>query len=533
MEEDLEKEVRGGDAPKDTDSQTGNDVGTESREEPVPASGGKGKTVARIILLMLGNAVVIAGIWQAILFDGISVAAMIFQLKVPMEGADGGNFKSLAIAMAIGIPVATAIEFLLGNWWRRKVKKNRFLKFFRDRKVLCAGLWFALAAVVVLARMQVFSYLWLVIRPSTIYEEYYAEVEMDKIKAPEKKRNLIYIYLESMENSYADPSVGGLSEQNLIPYLSELSLKEGESFSADGKLNGLEPVEGAVWTCGSLVSQSSGVPLIVPIDGNSMGRGYKEFLPGAVTIGEVLDHFGYQEVFMQGSAVEFAGTDLFLKSHGNYQIRDYNYYNRNYRLPVANYFVWWGFEDFRLYEYAKEEITRVSQDDRPFAVTIMTIDTHFTGGYTCPLCGKEFKTGYDNVIRCADCQVKEFLSWLKEQDFYENTTVVIVGDHPTMDSKYYRQLSKGNDKYNRRAYAVVLNSAVDYTLGKTRRYGAFDMFPTTLAAMGFTIEGDRLGLGVNLYSGEKTLVEQYGLKKLNKELVKHSKYYDRHIIEGK
>ena len=42
-----------------------------------------------------------------------------------------------------------------------------------------------------------------------------------------------------------------------------------------------------------------------------MGGGYKEFLPGAVTIGEVLDHFGYQQVYMQGSKIEFAGTDLF------------------------------------------------------------------------------------------------------------------------------------------------------------------------------------------------------------------------------
>ena len=502
MEEDKEKEVLEGGALEDGGNQSENEPETDNvkKEEVSERKDTKGRIIARILLLALGNAVLIAGVWQAILFDGISVAAMIFQLKVPMEGADGGNFKSLAIAMAIGIPVMTAILYLIGNLWRKKVKKNRVFKYFRDRKVLTAGMWFALAAIVILARMQVFSY-------------------------------LIYIYMESMENSYADKSVGGLADQNRIPYLTELALKEGENFDADGKLNGLERVEGAVFTCGSLVSQSSGVPLILPIDGNSMGKGYKEFLPGAVTIGEVLDHFGYQEVFLQGSAVEFAGTDLFLKDHGSYAVRDYNYYNRNGRLPQLNYFVWWGFEDFRLYEFAKEEITRVSKEDRPFAVTIMTIDTHFTGGYECPLCGHEFKNGYDNVIRCADCQIKEFLAWAKEQDFYENTTIVIVGDHPTMDSKFYRQLSKGDDKYVRRAYAVVLNSAVEYTLGKTRRYGAFDMFPTTLAAMGFEIEGNRLGLGVNLYSDEKTLVERYGLKKLNKELLKHSKYYDKHIIE--
>ena len=36
--------------------------------------------------------------------------------------------------------------------------------------------------------------------------------------------------------------------------------------------------------------------------------------------------------------------------------------------------------------------------------------------------------------------------------------------------------------------------------------------------MGVDIDGNRLGLGVNLYSGDKTLIEKYGLKKCQKEL---------------
>ncbi|MBO4695936.1 MAG: LTA synthase family protein [Lachnospiraceae bacterium] len=518
MKQDVPEETKQEEIIEDADRK--NEKKTETR----------GKKIARIVLLALGNAVIIAGVWQAILFNGVSVAAMLFQLTVPMEGADGGNFFSLNIAMAIGIPLMTTAEVLFGNWWRKKTTR---LGFFRKRKVLCAGIWFALAAVVILARMKVFSYLWLVVHPSTIYEENCVAVDMDKIKAPEKKRNLVYIYMESMEVTYADRDSGGIADENRIPYLTELSQTFGESFSADGKLNGLEPVEGAVWTCGSLVTQSSGIPLIIPVGHNAMEKNYKEFLPGAVTIGEVLEHFGYQQVYLQGSKIEFAGTDKFLKSHGNYAIRDYNYYNRNHKLPADDYFVWWGFEDFRLYEFAKEEITRLSMNNVPFAVTLMTIDTHFTGGYTCPLCESRFKNSYDNAIYCADRQLRDFFGWLAAQDFYDNTTVVIVGDHPTMDSMYYRELANGKTDYQRKAYAVIINGAVQYKLGKTRDYSALDMFPTTLAAMGFEIEGNRLGLGVNLYSAEPTLVERYGLENLNKELLKHSKYYNKHIIEGR
>jgi phosphoglycerol transferase len=58
-----------------------------------------------------------------------------------------------------------------------------------------------------------------------------------------------------------------------------------------------------------------------------------------------------------------------------------------------------------------------------------------------------------------------------------------------------------------------------------REFGTFDMFPTTLAAMGATIEGNRLGLGTNLFSTEKTLTEIYGFERLDEELSLRSDFY--------
>ena len=52
-----------------------------------------------------------------------------------------------------------------------------------------------------------------------------------------------------------------------------------------------------------------------------------------------------------------------------------------------------------------------------------------------------------------------------------------------------------------------------------------DLFPTTLAALGCTIEGDRLGLGVNLFSMEPTLAERWGFEKFDRELSKASDFY--------
>ena len=60
-----------------------------------------------------------------------------------------------------------------------------------------------------------------------------------------------------------------------------------------------------------------------------------------------------------------------------------------------------------------------------------------------------------------------------------------------------------------------------------------DLFPTTLASLGYTIDGDRLALGTNLYSGKKTLVEKYGKEKVDDEFEKKSEYYNQKIIDGK
>ena len=56
-----------------------------------------------------------------------------------------------------------------------------------------------------------------------------------------------------------------------------------------------------------------------------------------------------------------------------------------------------------------------------------------------------------------------------------------------------------------------------------------DMFPTTLGAMGVNIEGNRLGIGTNLFSDSKTLAEEMGIDKLNTELKKNSAYYYQYI----
>lgn len=160
---------------------------------------------------------------------------------------------------------------------------------------------------------------------------------------------------------------------------------------------------------------------------------------------------------------------------------------------------------------------------------MLTVDTHFEDGYICPLCGEEHgENQYGNVMSCASRQVVDFVNWVKEQPYYENTTIVIVGDHLTMDSDFCNTVSRS---YQRGVYNTIINAPIEPIYEKNRVVATMDMFPTTLAALGVEIEGNRLGLGTNLFSELPTLAEQFGIEKLNQEIRKRSIFYEQ--IAGK
>ena len=172
-------------------------------------------------------------------------------------------------------------------------------------------------------------------------------------------------------------------------------------------------------------------------------------------------------------------------------------------------------------------LTEISQQAQPFAFTMLTADTHHIGGYVCQYCKNSHAEQYENVIECSSRQVDAFVKWLQEQPFYENTTVIIAGDHPSMDHGYFSRVT--TDDYKRHMYNCFLNSAADTQNIKNRQFCAYDMFPTTLAAMGCTIDGDRLGLGTNLLSATPTLLEATN-GAIAGEFHKNSAYYTSHFF---
>ena len=175
-------------------------------------------------------------------------------------------------------------------------------------------------------------------------------------------------------------------------------------------------------------------------------------------------------------------------------------------------------------------MTKIAAQDQPFAFTLQTIDTHMPDGYLCPDCPDSFPEQYENVFACASSQAAAFVQWIQEQPVYENTTVILCGDHLSMDKGYFQRNNLENAR--RRVYNCIINGAAQTENTQNRVFTPMDMFPTTLAAMGCEIEGNRLGLGTNLYSDMPTLAERMGLEQLDQELNRSTlPYMFRFLLE--
>ena len=458
--------------------------------------------------------------WMFATWTNLSMDELVYHLTAPLDGTNTDMIWDYVRVCAVPTILVIFFLILILIAWRKKEKVHLFRGIIN---------LVALVGIIVMlgytwTELGVGDYLKDQNTESKFIEDEYVDPTDVEVVFPEQKRNLIYIFLESMETTYSDVDDGGAFDENVIPELTEIAQTNEDFSGADPKLNGGYSLAGTTWTMGAMFAQTSGLPLNISISANDMDT-QDSFFPGVTTLGDILSDAGYTQTLLIGSEAQFGGRKLYFQEHGNYEMEDYSYAIENGLIP-SDYKVWWGYEDQKLFEFAKEKLLQLSQGDEPFNLTMLTVDTHFEDGYVCEQCPTEYDTQYSNVMACSSRQVGEFLKWIQQQDFYENTTIVISGDHPTMDSDYCAEIDQEGN-YDRRVFTAYINAAAYAQDQQERTYSTFDNFPTTLAALGVQIDGDRLGLGTNLFSGTKTLLEEFGNSKVNAELKKKSEFIEK------
>ena len=509
-------------------------------------SGGKKHIVIKIVsvaLAALGTALFTATVWGIDTFGNLTPDQMIINLLSPTEGASSEVMDTLFYGPVYQTALVTLFFALFAFSGRSFVyhikdkdiklitpKIRRIISLIMALVMLFGGLAYGVREFRLVNLFKMYFV------QSDFIDTNFADPREVKMQFPDKKRNLVFIYLESMENSYLSTSQGGYMDEDLLAPLTELA-EEGFSFSHLEKgFGGPVTTTGCNWSVASMVNMKTGLPMKVPTGGNSYGSP-GGFLPGAVTLGDILAAEGYEQSLMFGATATFGGLKYFYEMHGNYNICDYDAAVEKGLIP-QNYFVWWGYEDDKLYEFAKDEITRLYETGKPFNFVMETADTHFPDGYVSPNTPMTRESQYANVIAYSASEVTKFVRWIQEQPFYDNTTIILIGDHLSMDKTFFANF---DSDYLRTTFNLILNPAPELKSVSEERFhnrwwANFDMFPTTLASMGVKIDGDKLGLGTNLFSDKETLFEENGGREgwqmINKEFGYGSKLYNETILDG-
>lgn len=436
------------------------------------------------------------------------------------------DLTALYIGLKICIPIIIVLSIVLYavfydiSFGKIKAKFYPFKFMNKHRKVFIIIL-FIISFIMLLQCIESINYIIDISSKSDLIEKEYVDPKKTKVTFPDEKKNLIVISVESLEYSLFTKSQNGIWDYEVIPELHDL-LEDKDSITFNQK-KGMYMLQGSSYTTSSVVANNSAVP--IKVGPERIGYSKDNYMSGAYTLGELLEKEGYTNEVISGAATAFGSMNLFYEQHGNFNIIDPDTLDKNgYKMSKSDRGNW-GFNDKYIFEIAKDRLDTLSKDDKPFNLQLVTIDTHFVDGFVGDYSETKYSRQYENAYATTSKLIYDFVGYVKSQPYYEDTVIVILGDHLAMQSNFIN-----NRMFDDRTIYFCIIDPDNREYKRDRIYTALDTYPTIVSLLNGNIEGDRLGLGVNLFSHEKTLAEEYGVKKLDKELRKKSEFYDKIIL---
>lgn len=346
--------------------------------------------------------------------DGIN-AATLYHLRSDMEGAGVGDFGHY-IAVFVVLVLASLLPLAL-------------LRFKRLRRARHGTAVFAGFSAVLLATLLVSPLFHDALRIHQQLRPVDYSVVAPEYTVPSRplaqRRNIVWIYAESLERTYLDDAVF----PGLMPNIQRLA--------ADAlDFRGIASAEGSGWTIAGLVASMCGVPLTTAQgDENSMGRMHR-FLPEAVCLADYLKQQGYRNHYLGGANGQFAAKREFLASHGFDEVHDLAWFKQ--RNIAARHFSNWGVHDDVLLEEAFKRFVQLSQAGLPFMLTTLTMDTHHPAGHLPVACKDvRYRSEYGDIgllkaLKCSDRLISRLVDRIRSSEYADNTVVVVASDHLAM-----------------------------------------------------------------------------------------------------
>ena len=219
------------------------------------------------------------------------------------------------------------------------------------------------------------------------------------------RQNVVLIFMESMSaelmGHFGNP-------WQLTPFLDTIatqSLCFNRFFSAGTHTN--HAIHSTLYSYPALMKRNSMKGAVIP------------FFAGLPTI---LQDNGYSTLFFMTHESQYDNMNGYLRTNGF----DHIFAQENYpKEKVVNSF---GVQDDFLYQYAVPVLSQTAREGKPFFAALLSISNH--PPYVIP---KDFKahsnTDELRIVEFADHALKEFIDQARQEEWFDNTIFVFVGDH--------------------------------------------------------------------------------------------------------
>ncbi|GAA2177402.1 hypothetical protein GCM10009847_03130 [Leucobacter tardus] len=460
------------------------------------------------LLVWVGAVLAAAGLWIRAAFGVVSVD----QLQMNLIGAETGGAAIVwrgVIWVGVVPTLVVGVLIVLVHLSRRSLRDASLLGAGAPRvSRVIAGV---LACALPIAALSVGGALF---GGAVQVRDYARSVASgldlgDYAVAPEleggEPRNLILVYLESVEDAMADDT--RFEEDMLAPVSAATADWE--------RLDALTQAPGGGWTMAGVVATQCGIPLrsATAATGsqilNQVGEQPGRYLPGATCLGDVLQEQGYRNVFLGGADATFAAKERFLREHGYDEVRDLRTW-RDQGEPESAMRDW-GLGDRRLLELAADEAAELHRSGDPFNLTVLTLDTHepAVAPEGCDMNTREPMTA---ITRCSMTEVAGFVEALDAEGILDDTAVVVMGDH----LKQVASWASFHDELGPLADADA-SLAPGQTPERTifnrvwnpeplafarEQIDQLSLYPTLIELAGLRLTDHRAGLGVSAFASE-------------------------------
>lgn len=337
-----------------------------------------------------------------------------------------------------------------------------------------------------------------------------------------KDMNVIYLHLESMQTFLIDYELHG---QQVTPFLNSLVKNENTLFfdnfyhqTAQGKTSDAE-----FMLENSLYGLPQGSAFI------TKGQNTYQAAPS------ILKDYGYTSAVFHGNGGTFWNRNVVYNQFGYDKFFDASSYDTTDPKNMAEY----GLLDKPFFEQSKSLLETLPQ---PFYTKFITVAHHFPYKMDQELVtidkattGDESVDNYFQTARYADEAIEEFFTYLKETGLFENTMVVMYGDHYGISDNHNKAMAQiiGEEvtpvvnadlqRVPLLIYVPGMEGGVNHTYG-----GQIDLLPTVLHLLGVETQNN-IHFGTDLLSAEHNEVVPFRKGDFVSPTIYSldGKYYDR------